>query len=102
MVFDALDGYVARLTKTASKFGGELDSLCDCISFGVAPAYLLLHLGPRPEAHPLMGRIVPAIAVLYLVCDHKKLNDAYEELGKAQAAVAALYERWAELEAMRA
>src|SRR5207302_422267 len=36
MVFDALDGYVARLTKTASKFGGELDSLCDAISFGAA------------------------------------------------------------------
>ena len=38
MVFDMLDGYVARLSKTASKFGGELDSLCDAISFGVAPA----------------------------------------------------------------
>ncbi|HYV36456.1 MAG TPA: CDP-diacylglycerol--serine O-phosphatidyltransferase [Gemmataceae bacterium] len=65
MVFDALDGYVARLTKTASKFGGELDSLCDCISFGAAPAYLLLHLGPRGDA---MARLLPAIAVLYMVC----------------------------------
>jgi CDP-diacylglycerol---serine O-phosphatidyltransferase len=68
MLFDALDGYVARLTKTASKFGGELDSLCDAISFGAAPAYLLLHLGPSAEAHLLMARLVPAIAVLYLVC----------------------------------
>jgi len=68
MVFDALDGYVARLTKTASKFGGELDSLCDAISFGVAPAYLLLHLGPKADAHPLMSRVVPAIAVLFMVC----------------------------------
>jgi CDP-diacylglycerol---serine O-phosphatidyltransferase len=68
MLFDALDGYVARLTKTASKFGGELDSLCDAVSFGVAPAYLLLHLGPAADAHLLMARLVPAIAVLYLVC----------------------------------
>src|SRR5262249_35897720 len=46
MLFDGLDGYVARLSRTASKFGGELDSLCDAISFGVAPAFLLLRLGP--------------------------------------------------------
>jgi CDP-diacylglycerol--serine O-phosphatidyltransferase len=68
MVFDALDGYVARLTRTASKFGGELDSLCDAVSFGVAPAYLLLHLGPSGESRLLLGRLVPAIAVLYAVC----------------------------------
>ena len=49
MVFDALDGYIARLSRTASKFGGELDSLCDAISFGVAPAFLLLRLGPGWE-----------------------------------------------------
>ncbi len=68
MVFDALDGYVARLTRTASKFGGELDSLCDVISFGVAPAYLLLHLGPLSDGYLLTARLVPAIAVLYMVC----------------------------------
>jgi len=37
-IFDGLDGRVARLTKTTSKFGMEYDSLCDLISFGVAPA----------------------------------------------------------------
>jgi CDP-diacylglycerol--serine O-phosphatidyltransferase len=68
MIFDGLDGYVARLTKTASKFGGELDSLCDAVSFGVAPAYLLLHLGPGADARGLLARLVPAIAVLYAVC----------------------------------
>ena len=40
MVFDALDGRVARMTHTASKFGAELDSLCDVVSFGIAPAFL--------------------------------------------------------------
>jgi CDP-diacylglycerol--serine O-phosphatidyltransferase len=39
--FDGFDGRVARLTKTQSKFGMELDSLADVISFGVAPAMLV-------------------------------------------------------------
>ncbi|HET97873.1 MAG TPA: CDP-diacylglycerol--serine O-phosphatidyltransferase [Desulfurivibrio alkaliphilus] len=39
-VFDGLDGRVARLTGTASRFGEEYDSLCDLVSFGVAPAIL--------------------------------------------------------------
>jgi CDP-diacylglycerol---serine O-phosphatidyltransferase len=68
MLFDGFDGYVARLTKTASKFGGELDSLCDAISFGAAPAYLLLQLGPAVDAHPYMSRVLMAVAVLYMVC----------------------------------
>ena len=38
MVFDALDGRLARMTRRTSDFGGQLDSLCDAISFGVAPA----------------------------------------------------------------
>lgn len=39
--FDAFDGRVARLTKTQSDFGVELDSLADAVSFGVAPALLV-------------------------------------------------------------
>lgn len=39
-VFDGLDGRVARLTGTTSKFGMEYDSLCDLVAFGVAPAVL--------------------------------------------------------------
>ena len=41
MIFDGLDGRVARMTNTASKFGVEFDSLCDVIAFGCAPAILL-------------------------------------------------------------
>ncbi len=40
-ILDALDGRIARILKGASKFGAELDSLADFISFGVAPAMLL-------------------------------------------------------------
>jgi CDP-diacylglycerol--serine O-phosphatidyltransferase len=41
LVFDGLDGRVARLTNTCSRFGVEFDSLADLIAFGVAPAILL-------------------------------------------------------------
>lgn len=41
MIFDGLDGRVARMTNTSSKFGVEFDSLCDVIAFGCAPAILL-------------------------------------------------------------
>ena len=47
MVFDALDGYIARLSKSASEFGAELDSLCDMVAFGVAPAFLLVKMCPQ-------------------------------------------------------
>ncbi len=40
MLFDILDGRIARLTKTTSRFGQEYDSLCDLVSFGISPAVL--------------------------------------------------------------
>lgn len=43
-VADVMDGRVARITQTGSRFGAELDSLVDAISFGVAPAFILYHL----------------------------------------------------------
>jgi CDP-diacylglycerol--serine O-phosphatidyltransferase len=41
MVLDGLDGRIARLTNTSSKFGEEFDSLSDMVSFGVAPALVM-------------------------------------------------------------
>jgi len=41
--FDTIDGRVARATQTGSRFGEELDSLVDAISFGVAPAIIIYH-----------------------------------------------------------
>ena len=40
-IFDVLDGWVARMTHTATRFGIEMDSLADVISFGVAPGFLV-------------------------------------------------------------
>jgi len=42
MIADMLDGRLARISQNTSSFGGQLDSLCDVISFGVAPAFLML------------------------------------------------------------
>lgn len=43
-VFDFLDGFAARLLRAQSSIGAELDSLCDVVSFGVAPSLLLLNV----------------------------------------------------------
>ena len=46
MLFDAVDGQIARITRATSDFGAQLDSLCDLVSFGVAPAILLVKMCP--------------------------------------------------------
>jgi CDP-diacylglycerol--serine O-phosphatidyltransferase len=43
-ILDTLDGRVARLSKTGTRFGAELDSLVDVVSFGVAPAFVIYQL----------------------------------------------------------
>jgi CDP-diacylglycerol---serine O-phosphatidyltransferase len=63
MIFDLLDGGAARLMRQTSRFGAELDSLCDAVSFGVAPALILLQLGQ--DYHP---RVLWAIAALFMTC----------------------------------
>ncbi len=66
MLFDMFDGQVARLTRTASDFGGQLDSLCDVVSFGVAPAFLLVKMCPQfTELH---REAVWSIAALFTCC----------------------------------
>lgn len=67
MVFDMLDGYAARLSRSASEFGAQLDSLCDAITFGAAPAFLLLRLGQQWQGQSV-GKLVAVIAAVYLAC----------------------------------
>ncbi len=66
MVFDALDGHVARLSRTTSDFGGQLDSLCDVVTFGVAPGFLLVKL--CPEFTYRHREMVWIIAAAYAAC----------------------------------
>ncbi|MDA1137673.1 MAG: CDP-diacylglycerol--serine O-phosphatidyltransferase [Planctomycetota bacterium] len=52
MIFDMFDGKVARATNQMSDFGGELDSLCDIVSFGAAPALIVYVLCYRIFQYP--------------------------------------------------
>lgn len=67
IIFDGLDGPVARITKQTSEFGARLDSLADAISFGVAPAFLMLRYANLP-ANFLHPRVLWMTAVLYILC----------------------------------
>ncbi|GBD25007.1 hypothetical protein HRbin30_00321 [bacterium HR30] len=62
-VFDALDGRVARLTRTSTRFGIEYDSLADLVAFGVAPAMLIYCWALEP-----WGNWGWLAAALYLTC----------------------------------
>jgi CDP-diacylglycerol--serine O-phosphatidyltransferase len=66
MLFDAVDGQIARLTRGVSGFGAELDSLCDLVSFGIAPAILLVKMCPQFTI--LHGKEIWSIAALFACC----------------------------------
>ena len=77
MIADMLDGRVARLTRTTSSFGGQLDSLSDAISFGVAPAFLMIklvefhmnnHVFDHLRFSILIWRGIIFAAILYVMC----------------------------------
>jgi len=75
MVCDMLDGRVARMSRQATDFGGQLDTLSDVVSFGVAPAVLMLRTtvyGMRQLAigsHTLaIERVVWCVAAAYFAC----------------------------------
>jgi len=89
MLFDMLDGRMARLARATSDFGGELDSLADMVSFGVAPAFLALQVisnllysradvrGPYealgPLAESVLGRLFWVIGAIYVSCTALRL-----------------------------
>lgn len=63
LIFDGLDGRVARMTNTASHFGVEFDSLADIVAFGVAPSLLLyLYIG---NAYGRIGIVVSALFIIF-------------------------------------
>lgn len=74
MIADMLDGRLARRVSSTSSFGGQLDSLCDIISFGVAPAFLMLKvlqykLGSASFAsESLVQRFIWLSAAAYVSC----------------------------------
>ena len=70
MVFDALDGRLARFARHTTDFGGQLDSLADVVSFGAAPAFIALMLfkADGPVVPFAVSRLVWAVGGLYFSC----------------------------------
>jgi CDP-diacylglycerol--serine O-phosphatidyltransferase len=70
MVFDALDGRLARFTRHTTDFGGQLDSLADAVSFGAAPAFiaLLVFKEQGPHLPFFFTRLIWAVGALYFSC----------------------------------
>ncbi len=66
MIFDAVDGQVARITRATTDFGAQLDSLCDLVSFGLAPAILLVKMCPQFTS--LHSEAIWSIAAVYACC----------------------------------
>jgi len=78
MMWDTLDGRVARLTNTQSAFGAEYDSLADLVSFGLAPA-LLVYQWTLYE----LGRFGWLAAFVYLTCAALRLARFNTQVGIA-------------------
>jgi len=70
MIFDGLDGRLARFARHTTDFGGQLDSLADMVSFGAAPAFLALQLFRHSGTElPIpITRLIWAIAAMYMSC----------------------------------
>jgi CDP-diacylglycerol---serine O-phosphatidyltransferase len=84
MLFDTFDGQVARLTRVTSDFGAQLDSLCDAVSFGVAPAILLVKMCPQftsvhKEAVWSIAALFAGCAVLRLARYNVELDDEVDD-----------------------
>lgn len=92
MLLDALDGLVARVTRSESEFGAQLDSFADAVSFGVAPAVLVkvllgqtqfAGLAANPRIHFFAAASFALLAILRLV----RFNlETEEERAEARAA----------------
>ena len=71
MFFDAVDGWVARRMGSASDFGAQVDSICDAISFGAAPALLfkvMCQESERGMGDGIGQRVSLVLAVTFLAC----------------------------------
>jgi CDP-diacylglycerol--serine O-phosphatidyltransferase len=80
VLFDGLDGRIARMTKTSSDFGRELDSLADVITFGLAPALLAWSWGFRqlpavlaPQLLSKLGQLGAIASFLFLMAGTSRL-----------------------------
>jgi CDP-diacylglycerol--serine O-phosphatidyltransferase len=79
-IFDGLDGWVARVTHSTTKFGIELDSLSDLVAFGVAPAVLIYSWALQP-----FGRVGWGAAFLFVICGALRLARYNVQMGAEES-----------------
>lgn len=88
MILDAIDGRVARLTGQTSAFGAQLDSLCDMVTFGLAPAFLakvLVDWHAQSDVNsllPLSPKLFYSAAAVYVLCSALRLARFNVETGE--------------------
>ncbi len=80
VIFDGLDGWVARVTHSTTKFGIELDSLSDLVAFGVAPAVLIYSWGLHD-----FGRIGWGASFFFVTCGALRLARYNVQMGSAES-----------------
>jgi CDP-diacylglycerol--serine O-phosphatidyltransferase len=85
MIFDGLDGRVARMTNTQSPFGAEYDSLSDMVSFGIAPSLVMYEwsLSQMSTYGTAYGRLGWVAAFLYTACAALRLARFNVSVGTA-------------------
>jgi CDP-diacylglycerol--serine O-phosphatidyltransferase len=66
MVFDALDGRLARFARATSDFGGQLDSMADAVSFGVAPAFLMNWVVTQALKAEVSGGLIDVLRISWV------------------------------------
>jgi CDP-diacylglycerol--serine O-phosphatidyltransferase len=80
VIFDGLDGWVARMTNSTTKFGIQLDSLSDLVAFGVAPAVLIYSWGLQPY-----GRLGWGASFLFVICGALRLARYNVQMGTSES-----------------
>lgn len=75
-MLDGMDGRAARMFNAQSPFGEQMDSLADCIAFGLAPAVLMYHYALQP-----LGRVGLACAFVYAACAAMRLARFNVQIG---------------------
>lgn len=93
MIFDCFDGLLARVTRSTTNFGGQLDSLADVVTFGVAPATLLVTvmtkelagdaIMPSPISGHALGRVAWVCAAVFVAFAAMRLARYNVEHAKA-------------------
>ena len=83
LVLDGLDGRVARMTNTTSAFGAEYDSLCDMVSFGVAPAFVMYSWSLSSMSIVEYGYLGWVCAFFYTACCGLRLARFNVQVGKS-------------------